>query len=131
VSVGGPMQHEAIDVIRPQMFERARHGLSDLRGKIGFRVVRKTMILARLIREFGLEEKVGTRHQTRAIHGSQPLADSGFKVVPPLVRGVDAPEAGADRELSERGRTVFLPRRAVEEIRNWSQDYFFGRANTM
>jgi len=39
----------------------------------------------------------------RAVRGGERLADARLEVVPPLIRGVDAPEARAERELDEAG----------------------------
>jgi hypothetical protein len=49
---------------------------------------------------------------------SEPLTDAFLEVVPPLVAGVDAPEAHPERELGQGLGAVFLPGGAVEEIGN-------------
>jgi hypothetical protein len=41
----------------------------------------------------GLEKDVGARDHAGAIGGGQALADTRLEVMPPLVRGVDAPKA--------------------------------------
>ena len=61
--------------------------------------------------------KSGAVHP-RAVGGGEPLTDSALEVVPPLVGGVDTPEAHPERELGEDLGAVFLPGGAVEEIGN-------------
>src|SRR5207245_2999469 len=88
------------------------------REKVGGRVVGQPMVLTLLIRALRLQEETLARDDARAVGRGEPLANGGLDVVPPLVGGVDAPEAHAKRELGEDLRAVFLPRGAVEEIRN-------------
>ena len=115
---GRPVQHVAVDVIGAQVLERAGHRLGDLRGEVGVRVVGQPVVLAALVGELRLEEEIRARDHARAVGGGEPLTDAGLEVVPPLVGGVDAPEARPERELGERRGAVFLPGGAVEEIGN-------------
>ena len=52
------MQQVAVEVVGPEMFERTRHRLSHLNWKRGRRIVGQAMVLAVLIGEFCLQEKV-------------------------------------------------------------------------
>src|SRR5580704_9018199 len=106
---GGAVQHEAVDVIRSQMFERTGHGLGDLGGEIGLGVVRQTMILTVAVGEFRLKEKIRPSDNAGVVRSGESFADSGFEVMPPLVGGVDAAEAGLERELNQGSGAVFLP----------------------
>ena len=112
------MQHVAVDVVGPQVLERAGHRLRDLRGQVGRGVVGQPVVLAALVRELRLQEEIRARDHARAVGGGERLADSGLEVVPPLVGGVDAPEARPERELGEGRGAVFLPGGAVEELGN-------------
>ena len=57
------------------------------------------MVLAGLISELSLQKKVRARYHSPAVKGIQGLTHSGFEVMPPLVSGIDSPEAAADREF--------------------------------
>jgi len=50
------------------------------------------MILPTAIREFRLEEKIRPGDYARSIRRRQAVADTRFKVVPPLVGRVDSSE---------------------------------------
>jgi len=112
------VQHVAVDVVGPEVLERAGHRLGDLRGKVGRGVVGQPVVLAGLVGEFRLQEQIRARDQPRAVGGGEPLTDSALEVMPPLVGGVDAPEAHPERELGEDLGAVLLPGGAVEEIGN-------------
>ena len=75
------------------------------------------MVLARLVGELRLEEELAARYDAGAVGGRETLADTGLVVVAALVRGVDTPEAGAERELGQGRGPVFLPGGAIEEVR--------------
>src|SRR6058998_2869484 len=89
---------------------------ADLATQVGRRIVGQPVVLAVLVGELRLQKKIRTRHHARAVGGGEPLTDSGLDVVPPLVGGVDAPEAHPERELGEALGPVLLPGGAVEEI---------------
>jgi len=101
---GRAVQHVAVNVIGPDVLERAGHGLRDLRGKVGLRIVGQPVILTVLVGELGLEKQLSARHHACAIAGSQRLPDAALEVVPPLIGRIDAPEARAERQLSDRSR---------------------------
>ena len=130
---GGPVQHVAVDVIGPEVLERAGQRLSDLGGKVGRGVVRQPVVLAALVGELRLEEKVRPRDDTGAVGSGESLTDSGLEVVSALVRRVNAPEAHPERELGEGRGPVFLPGSAVEKIGNerrtmrWHASFCHGR----
>jgi len=113
-----PVEHVAVHVLGSKVLERAGHRLLDLGGQRRGRVVRQAVILTALIREFGLHEHVGARHDPRRDGRAERLADADLHVMPPLVRRVDAAESAAQRELGERGGAILFPRRAVEKRGN-------------
>ena len=76
------------------------------------------MVLTRTIGELGLQEEILARDHARAITGGEALPYSGFKVMPPLVRRVNAAKARSDGKLRERRRAVLLPGGAIEKSRN-------------
>ena len=55
------------------------------------------MILSFAISKLGLQKKIRSRHDARAIRRRQPFADSRFKVVSPLVGGIDSSKATSQR----------------------------------
>ena len=110
------MQHVAVDVVGPEVLERAGERLRDLRGEIGRGIVGQAVVLAVPVGELGLQEEVAARDHARAIGGGEPLTDAGLEVVPALVGGVDAAEARPERQLGQRRGAVFLPGGAVEEV---------------
>ena len=112
------MQHVAVDVAGAEMVERTGHRLRDLNGKGGFGIVGQAVVLTGLIGKFCLQKKIVARDQSCAISGGQSLTDSGFEVMPPLVRRVDAAKAHAEREFREGRGAIFLPGGAVDEIGN-------------
>src|SRR5260370_261015 len=82
----------AIDVIGREMGERTGERLRDLNGKGGCGIVGQSVVLTGLISKFCLQKKVVARDQPAAISVGQSLTDSGFEVMLPLVRRVDAPK---------------------------------------
>src|ERR1700722_1835739 len=74
------------------------------------------MVLSALVGELCLQKKIAGGDGAGAIGGGQGLADSGFKVMLPLVGSVDGPKTGAQGKFGEGGATVFFPRGAVEKI---------------
>ena len=118
VAGGRSVQHVAIDVVGAEMLERTSHRLRDLNGKIGRGIVGKTMILARTISELSLQKKIVAGGYACTIGGGQSLADSSFKIMPPLIRRVDAAKTRAESEFDEGRRAVLLPGSAIEKIRN-------------
>ncbi len=120
VAGGGAVQHIAVDVVRSQVLERAGHRLRDLGRQVRRGIVGQPVVLSRLVRELRLEEEIFARDDPRAVGGGEPLPHAGLEVVAPLVRGVDAPEAAAERELGQLRGAVLLPGRAVEEVRGHS-----------
>src|SRR5262249_53389808 len=54
VSLGGPVQDEAVDMIGAKVFQRTRHRLRDLLCMGSRRIVWKAMVLSTLIGEFRL-----------------------------------------------------------------------------
>src|SRR5580692_13034423 len=76
------------------------------------------MVLTTLVSEFGLQKKIAAGHDAGAIGSGQALADSGFMIVAALVGGVDAAKTRADGEFGQGSGAVFLPRGAVEKIRD-------------
>ena len=111
-----PVQQVAVDVIRSQMFQRASHGLFDLHRQASRWIVGQAMVLAGPIGEFRLQKNLGAGDQAFAISSRQRFADSGFVVMPPLIRGVDGAKTGAQRQVSERCCAFFFPGGAVEKI---------------
>src|SRR4029453_4277226 len=75
-------------------------------------------VLSPWVVEFRVEEEIVAGDDPRAVGGGEPLPHAGLEVVAPLVRGVDAPETAAERELGQRRSAVLLPGRAVEEVRD-------------
>ena len=51
---GGTVQHVAVDVVGPEVLERAGQRLGDLRGEVGRGVVGQPVVLAGLVGEFRL-----------------------------------------------------------------------------
>ena len=76
------------------------------------------MVLSRPIGEFCLQENVRARYHAGATGSSQRLAHSGFKVMPPLIGGVDSAKAGAQRQFHESRSTFFFPGCAIQKIRD-------------
>ena len=74
------------------------------------------MVLPALVGEFRLQEKLLARHYSGAIGCGEPLADSGFEVMPPLVGRVDGPKPHAQGEFREFRGAVFLPGGAVNKV---------------
>lgn len=109
------MQHEAVDMVGPEMLQRTGQRLCDLKGNTRREIVGQTVVLAARVREFRLQEKIGARYHTCAIGGGQSLTDSGFEVMPPLVGGVDPAKACAERQFGKGCGAVFLPGCTVEE----------------
>jgi hypothetical protein len=107
----------AIDVICAEVFERARHGLRDLVGETSTRVVRQAVILAIDVGEFGLQKELGSRDDALVVGLGQCFANARFKVVAPLIRSIDAPESGPQREQRECGSSLLLPSSSIEECR--------------
>jgi len=115
------MQHIAVHVGGPKMFERTGHRLRDLNGETGCGIIRQSVVLTRPIGKFGLQKKIFARHNSSAISGGKPLTDSGFEVMPPLVGRVDTAKSHSQRQFGKRGSAVFLPGGAVEEIgKGWN-----------
>ena len=77
------------------------------------------MVLSLAVGEFGLQEKIGACNDARAIRGSQALACTGFKVMPPLVGRVNAAKTHAQRQFRKGRSAVFLPGRAIKKVGNW------------
>ena len=112
------MQHVAIDVIRAKMLERTGQGLSDLNRKSRLGIVGQTMVLPALVSEFGLQENVGPRYQTRLISCCQALADPSLEIVPPLIGRINASKTRAECEFRQNCGAVFLPGSAIEKSRD-------------
>ena len=94
-----PVQHIAVNVISPKMFERTSHRLRDLNRKACRRIVGQPMILPRPVSEFRLQKNIRAGDYTRAISCRQSVTNSGLKIMPPLVRRVDAPKPRAQRRF--------------------------------
>src|SRR5258705_10053911 len=103
------MQDVAVDIVGPQMFEGARHRLSDLNGKPSCRIIGQPVILPALIGKFGLKKKVGARDDACAIGSNQGLPDALFEVVPALVGRVDSSESSAESKFGQGCSVIFLP----------------------
>ncbi len=86
------MQHETVNIISPQMFQRTRDRLRHLNRKLGRRVVRQPMVLSALVSKFRLQKNIGARYYSRVISRSQPLPNSRLEIVPSLVCRIDSPE---------------------------------------
>ena len=52
------MEHEAVDVVGPEVLERARERLADLGREIGRGVVGQPVVLPALVRELRLQEEI-------------------------------------------------------------------------
>jgi hypothetical protein len=63
----GPVQHIAVHMVGPKMFQRTAHRLRNLNRKAGRGIVGQPMILPRLISELRLQKKIRARHHSRAI----------------------------------------------------------------
>lgn len=83
------MQHVAVDVVGPQMFEGTRYRLRNLRRKVGCGIVRQAVVLSALIREFRLQKKILSSDYSGKISGGQSLTYPGFKIMPPLIGRID------------------------------------------
>ena len=112
------MQHVAVDMVRPEMFEGAGHRLGNLNGKAGCGIVGQPVVLPTLISELRLQKKIRARDQPGEISGSQSLTHSFFEVMPPLVSRVDGPKSHTDREFSQACSAIFLPGGAVQKVGN-------------
>jgi hypothetical protein len=73
------------------------------------------VVLTSQIRELGLHEHVGARHDPRGHGRAQRLPDADLHVMTPLIRRVDAAKSVAQRQLREGGGAILFPRRAVEK----------------
>src|SRR5579872_5061045 len=111
-----PMQHEAVDVVCAEMLQRTDYRLRDLSRERRRWIVRQAMILPALVSEFGLQKEIRARHHARTIGSSEPFADSGLEVMPPLVGRVDRPKPRAQREFREFCGAGFLPGSAVNKV---------------
>src|SRR5208282_459226 len=94
ISRGRAVQHEAIDVVGTEMFERTGQRLRNLHRKAGRGIVGKAMVLTGSVCEFRLQKKIGAFDYSGVIGGGQSLTDSLFEIMPTLVGGIDAPKAG-------------------------------------
>src|SRR5580765_7817043 len=112
------MQHVAVDIVRPEMFEGAGHRLSNLNGKTSCGIVGQPVVLPTLISELRLQKKIRACDRTGAISGSQSLTHSCFEVMPPLVSRVDGPKSNTDREFGQACSAIFLPGSAVQKVGN-------------
>ena len=63
------MQHVAIYVIGPKMFQRTGQRLRNLHRKRGRRIIGQPTILPRLVSEFSLQKKIAASHHSRAVSG--------------------------------------------------------------
>ena len=98
------MQHVAVDVVGPEVLERAGQRLRDLRRRGRPPGRRAGGGPARAVGELGLQEQVRARDDARAVGGGERLPDAGLEVVLALVGGVDAAEARPQRELGRAPR---------------------------
>src|SRR5271169_4649190 len=73
------------------------------------------MVLAAGVGELGLKEHLLAPHDSAGDCSLHRGADSGLEVVAPLVRRVDAPEAGFESEAGQPLGLLLLPRCTVEE----------------
>src|SRR5258706_11202914 len=102
------------------MVERTSHRLSDLSRKRGRGIVRQAVVLTVLIGKFCLQKKIVARDDARVVSGGQSLTDSGFEIMPSLVRRVDGSKAHSEGEFRERRGAIFLSGGALDEIgRGW------------
>ena len=69
------------------------------------------MVLTVAISELSLDEQLFARNAG----GGDARADRGLEVMPPLIGGVNAAEAGLDGEAGQPLGLVFLPGGAVEK----------------
>ncbi len=76
------------------------------------------MILTGSISELGLQKKVVARCDSRAIGSGQSFTDTSFKIMPPLIRRVDAAKTRTESQFNEGWGAVFLPGRAVNKVGN-------------
>src|SRR5215470_11633423 len=106
------------------MLQRAGHRLGDLGPNRRRGVIRQPVILPAHVGELRLQEDIGARHESRAIRCGQRVADARFDVVATLIRGVDATKAAPQRELRQRRRALFLPGRAVQEVRDGGRGHY-------
>jgi hypothetical protein len=111
------VQHVRVEVVRPEVLERARERLRNLVTDARLAIVGQPVILPVDEGELGLEKEALAAElaaRERLLHGR---ADAGLVVVLALVGGVDADEAGGERERRQLLRPLLLPRGAVEEAR--------------
>ena len=73
------------------------------------------MVLSVDVGEFRLQKQIVAPNDSFIDRARHRRTDAGFEVMPPLVRGVDAAEAGINRKASEAFGLVLFPRSAVEE----------------
>ena len=109
------------------MLERTGQRLRHLNRKPGLRVVWQAVILPAPIGVLRLQKQIGARHHSRAVDRRQSLANSGFVVMPPLVRCIDAAESRANRQFGEGCSSVLLPSRAIQEVGNAGKERANGR----
>jgi hypothetical protein len=88
--------------------------------KGGTGIVGQAMVLASLVSEFGLQEKIVAGGYAFAIGSAQCFSDCGFEVMFALIGGIDGAEAGAQGEFGQRGRAILFPGGAVEKCgKSW------------
>src|SRR5277367_38137 len=107
------MEYKAVHVVGAQMFERTSQRLRNLSRQRGGGIIRQAIVLAALVGEFGLQEKIGACNDSRAIGSSQSFADSSLGVVTALVCGINPSKPCTQGEFGERGSAVFFPGSAV------------------
>jgi hypothetical protein len=115
-----PVEHVGIEGVDVQMLEGPGERLAHLGSIVGVGIVGQAMVLPAPRRELRLDEELGARDHSRGDRPRDPRAHSRFVVVAPLIRGVDAAEAGFERQTRQPLGGVFLPGGAVDEA--WHAD---------